>query len=72
MNATSRDSALNFIEEVLVRNVKRQQIQVSDRMVAGDGFMLNFLSVLQQLCSKVSMDKVRNLTRYLGQNFFIF
>ena len=54
VNNSSRDAALNFIQEVLVRNVKRQQIQVNERMVAGDGFMLNFLSVMQHLSSKVS------------------
>jgi hypothetical protein len=58
VNNTSRDAALNFIQEVLVRNVKRQQIQVNERMVAGDGFMLNFLSVMQHLAGKVTMDKV--------------
>ena len=55
MNNSSRDAALNFIQEVLLRNVKRQQIQVNERMVAGDGFMLNFLSVMQHLSSKVSL-----------------
>ena len=46
-NNASRDAALDFLQEVLVRNVKRQQIQVMERFVAGDGFMLNFLSVMQ-------------------------
>lgn len=58
VNGSSRDSAMNFIQEVLVRNVKRQQLQVNERMVAGDGFMLNFLSVMQHLSSKVVIDKV--------------
>ena len=58
VNASSRDAALNFIQEVLVRNVKRQQLQVNERMVAGDGFMLNFLSVMQHLSSKVVIGKV--------------
>ena len=56
-NNASRDAALDFLQEVLVRNVKRQQIQVMERFVAGDGFMLNFLSVMQvstfPLCSKI-------------------
>ena len=58
MNNTSRDAALNFLQEVLVRNVKRQQLQVMERYVAGDGFMLNFLSVMQHLSSKVKMETV--------------
>ena len=32
--------------------------QVNERQVAGDGFMLNFLSVMQILASKVTLDKV--------------
>ena len=58
VNNTSRDAALNFLQEVLVRNVKRQQLQVMERYVAGDGFMLNFLSVMQHLSSKVKMETV--------------
>lgn len=34
------------------------QFQVNERLVAGDGFMLNFLSVLQHLAAKIKMDKV--------------
>ena len=42
----------------LTRNSKRQQLQANERLVAGDGFMLNLVSVLQHLCSKVKQDKV--------------
>ena len=60
-NNASRDAALDFLQEVLVRNVKRQQIQVMERFVAGDGFMLNFLSVMQvstfPTCSRFSLNK---------------
>ena len=41
-----------------VRNAKRQQLQVQERFVAADGFMLNFLSVMQHLSSKVKMGQV--------------
>ena len=58
MNNKSRDAALSFLQEVLVRNAKRQQLQVQERFVAGDGFMLNFLSVMQHLSSKVKMGQV--------------
>lgn len=33
-------------------------VQVDDRQVASDGFMLNFMTVLQQLCGKVKIEKV--------------
>ena len=42
----------------LVRNSKGQQLQANERQVAGDGFMLNLVSVLQLLCAKVKQDKV--------------
>lgn len=35
-------------------------LQVDERLVSGDGFMLNFLTVLQMLALKVKLDKVRN------------
>ena len=34
------------------------KFQVNERQVAGDGFMLNFLTVMQILASKVTLDKV--------------
>lgn len=58
VNGTSRDAVLKFITEVLARNAKRRQMQVNERTVAGDGFMLNVLSVLQNLSSKISLNKV--------------
>ena len=58
LNGSSRDTTLNYISELLARNVKRRQMQVNERTVAGDGFMLNVLSVLQHLSEKVSLNKV--------------
>mgnify|MGYP001800576421 CR=1 FL=1 len=39
--------------------------QTDDRQVASDAFTLNFMSVLQQLCVKVKMDKVCGLSFYI-------
>ncbi|KAK3104970.1 hypothetical protein FSP39_014399 [Pinctada imbricata] len=58
VNGPSRDAALNFISAALDRNSKKSQIQVDERFVAGDGFMLNLLSVLQMLSMKIHQDKV--------------
>ncbi|XP_059086055.1 ubiquitin conjugation factor E4 B-like [Tigriopus californicus] len=58
VNSSTREPVLQFLREILKRNQKREQMQVNERQVAGDGFMLNFLSVLQHLASKVKMDKV--------------
>lgn len=60
VNADSRDSAMNFIAYVLKANERRAQLQVDERLVSNDGFMLNFLTVLQQLAVKITLDKVDN------------
>jgi len=57
-NSGSREAVLSYIQELLSRNHKRQQLQVDERRVAGDGFMLNVMSVLQLLSGKVRQDKV--------------
>ena len=49
---------INLFYFFKVRNAKRQQLQVQERFVAADGFMLNFLSVMQHLSSKVKMGQV--------------
>ena len=53
-----RFSVNKYDRNFQARNVKRQQIQVNERMVAGDGFMLNFLSVMQLLSQRIDMNKV--------------
>jgi len=58
LNSASRDATLKYIAEVLQRNIRRQQMQVNERTVAGDGFMLNLLSVMQHLSAKVSLNQV--------------
>lgn len=57
----SRDFCLTFMGAVLQRNHRKAQMQVDDRQVASDGFMLNFMTVLQQLCGKVKIEKVDSL-----------
>lgn len=58
VNTGSRDAMLEYISKLLVLNEKRSQLQMEERTLAGDGFMLNLLSVLQMLCAKVKLDKV--------------
>lgn len=49
---------LALLAALLRHNEKRAQIQVQERTLAGDGFMLNFLSVMQMLAVKVKLDKI--------------
>ena len=57
-NRGSRGPLLNWLASIIARNGKRTQLQANERLVAGDGFMLNVASVLQHLCAKVKQDKV--------------
>ncbi|KAK7084333.1 Ubiquitin conjugation factor E4 B [Halocaridina rubra] len=58
VNASSREPVLNFLARLIRTNERRAQIHVEERLVAGDGPMINLLSVLQQLCFKVKLEKV--------------
>ncbi|KRT81780.1 hypothetical protein AMK59_5523 [Oryctes borbonicus] len=57
-NSSSRDLMLKYMSVLLKNNEKRAQLQMEERVLAGDGFMLNVLSVLQMLAFKVKLDKV--------------
>lgn len=57
-NPESRDGCLNYLAKVLKYNEKRSQLQMEERSLAGDGFMLNLLSVLQMLSLKIKLDKM--------------
>lgn len=57
-NVPSRDLMINYIVKLLKHNEKRTQLQMEERNLAGDGFMLNLLSVLQMLSNKVKLDKI--------------
>lgn len=53
VNTSSRDATLNYITKMLNSNEKRCKMRVDERTVAGDGFMLNLLTTLQELSVKV-------------------
>ncbi|XP_013412896.1 ubiquitin conjugation factor E4 B [Lingula anatina] len=57
-NVDTRDSCLNFITAVIQRNLKRAQIQADERLLCGEGLMLNFLTVLQKLSRPIKLEKV--------------
>ena len=65
---SSRSACLDWLGAALARNSKRQQLQANERLVAGDGFMLNLVSVLQLLCAKVKQDKVDTHYLYLDRS----
>lgn len=57
-NQDSRDVCLKYLGQILKNNEKRAQLAMEERMLAGDGFMLNLLSVLQFLSVKIKFNKM--------------
>jgi len=58
VNSNSREAMLAYIAALLRNNEKRTQIRAEERALAGDGFMLNLLSVMQLLAVKVKLHTV--------------
>lgn len=58
LNGETRDLALNYMAALVNYNVKKAQMQTNDNLVSTDGFMLNFLWVLQQLSMKIKLETV--------------
>ncbi|XP_065594106.1 ubiquitin conjugation factor E4 B isoform X2 [Cyrtonyx montezumae] len=58
LNGETREAALSYMAAVVNANMKKAQMQTDDRLVSTDGFMLNFLWVLQQLSMKIKLETV--------------
>lgn len=58
LNGETRELALNYMAALVNCNVKKAQMQTDDKLVSTDGFMLNFLWVLQQLSMKIKLETV--------------
>ncbi|XP_052356461.1 LOW QUALITY PROTEIN: ubiquitin conjugation factor E4 B-like [Oncorhynchus keta] len=58
LNGETREVALNYMAALVNRNVKKAQMQTDDKLVSTDGFMITFLSVLQQLSMKIKLEMV--------------
>ncbi|XP_023696870.1 ubiquitin conjugation factor E4 B isoform X4 [Paramormyrops kingsleyae] len=58
LNGETREAALNYMAALVNRNVRKAQMQTDDKLVSTDGFMLNFLWVLQQLSTKIKLETV--------------
>ncbi|NXP32261.1 UBE4B factor, partial [Leiothrix lutea] len=58
LNGDTREAALSYMAAVVNANMKKAQMQTDDRLVSTDGFMLNFLWVLQQLSTKIKLETV--------------
>lgn len=68
-NSACRESTLAYLAALLKHNEKRAQIQTEEFALAGDGFMLNLLSVLQMLSVKIKLDTVDPLYPFYPSSF---
>lgn len=60
-NSNCRETTLAYLAALLKHNEKRTQIQAEEFALAGDGFMLNLLSVLQMLSVKIKLDTIDSM-----------
>ncbi|XP_015606835.1 ubiquitin conjugation factor E4 B [Cephus cinctus] len=68
-NSNCREATLAYLAALLRHNEKRAQIQTEEFALAGDGFMLNLLSVLQMLSVKIKLDTVDTLYPFHPSSF---
>ena len=62
----TRKNTLDFLEQLLAFNTKKTQLVTDRHSCSSDGFLLNLLTILQQLCDKVKLSTVDPL--YLCQH----
>lgn len=58
VNSATRENTLNYLARLLKLNEKKAQLHGEERLMAGDGVMLNLLAVMQMLSVKIKIDKV--------------
>jgi ubiquitin conjugation factor E4 B len=58
VNSSTRETTLNYLARMLKLNEKKAQLHGEERLMAGDGVMLNLLAVMQMLSVKIKIDKV--------------
>lgn len=68
-NSNCREATLAYLAALLRHNEKRAQIQTEEFALAGDGFMLNLLSVLQMLSVKIKLDTIDTLYPFHPSSF---
>lgn len=58
VNVNSRPRTLEYISRVLRYNERRAQFACDEKLLARDGFVINLMSVLQQLSVKIKLDRI--------------
>lgn len=71
-NINTRNNVLKYFAEILRTNEKRIQYNADDRHLARDGFMLNFMSILQHLSSKIKLDRIDVMYLFRPDSFISY
>lgn len=58
VNASSRPKTMEYIAKILRHNDRRVQFASDEKLLARDGFVINLMSVLQQLAVKIKLDRI--------------
>ncbi|XP_017025886.1 ubiquitin conjugation factor E4 B [Drosophila kikkawai] len=58
VNASSRAKTMEYIAKILRHNDRRVQFASDEKLLARDGFVINLMSVLQQLAVKIKLDRI--------------
>lgn len=58
VNVNSRPKTLEYISQILRHNERRVQLACDEKLLARDGFVINLMTVLQQLSVKIKLDRV--------------
>ncbi|XP_030383559.1 ubiquitin conjugation factor E4 B [Scaptodrosophila lebanonensis] len=58
VNSSSRPKTLEYISHIFRNNERRVQFASDEKLLARDGFVINLMTVLQQLSVKINLDRI--------------
>ncbi|XP_034475164.1 ubiquitin conjugation factor E4 B isoform X2 [Drosophila innubila] len=68
VNASSRPKTLDYVAKILRHNDRRVQFASDEKLLARDGFVINLMSVLQQLSVKIKLDRIEPNFHYYNNS----
>lgn len=68
VNASSRPKTLEYVSQILRHNDRRVQFASDEKLLARDGFVINLMSVLQQLSVKIKLDRIEPNFHYYSNS----
>lgn len=68
VNSSSRPKTLEYVSQILRHNDRRVQFASDEKLLARDGFVINLMSVLQQLSVKIKLDRIEPNFHYYSNS----